>query len=143
MNTTLRCLILVLLFFLLFLVRGFSSDLFYDPLIVYFQNEYLYSAIPELDTVRLLMSMLFRYVINATISLGIIWFVFQRKDFVKFAGFFQGFAFVVLILLFMYLLRDEFESGYLLPFYVRRFIIHPLFLLLLLPAFYYQGLDRK
>jgi exosortase F-associated protein len=31
----------------------------------------------------------------------------------------------------------------LLPYYIRRFIIHPLFLLLLLPAFYYQNLSKN
>ena len=52
-------------------------------------------------------------------------------------------AFVILITVFVILIKNNFESGYLLPFYIRRFIIHPLFLLILLPAFYYQKLSNR
>ena len=135
--------IVVFLFFLLILVRAFSSKLFYDPLIVYFQNDYLYTTIPKINTWRLVVDMLFRYALNTLISLGIIWMLFQRKDYLKFAGFFCMVAFMVLITVFVFQLRGEFVSGYLFPFYVRRFIIHPLFLLILLPAFYYQKLSKR
>jgi exosortase F-associated protein len=69
--------------------------------------------------------------------------MFERKDYLTFSGFFLMLAFMILIIVFVLLLRDDFESGYLLPFYIRRFIIHPLFLLLLLPAFYYQKLSKR
>jgi exosortase F-associated protein len=128
---------------LLFVIRAFESDLFYDPLIVYFQNDYLYSKMPEVNTWKLVVDILFRYTLNSLITLGIVQLVFVRKRFVKFAGFFLMLAFMLLIAVFVFLVRNEFESGYLFPFYVRRFLIHPLFLLLLLPAFYYQKLNKK
>ncbi|MFK8059370.1 MAG: exosortase F system-associated protein [Polaribacter sp.] len=143
MNTYLKIFFTLGLFILLFLIRGFSRDLFYDPLIAYFQNDYLYTKIPNIDVWHLVVDMLFRYTLNSLVSLAIIWVLFQRKDYLKFSGLFFIFAFVVLIITFVFLLRDQFETGYLLPFYVRRFIIHPLFLLLLLPAFYYQKLSNK
>jgi exosortase F-associated protein len=62
---------------------------------------------------------------------------------VKFSVVFFILAFVILIIAFAFLIRGSLESGYLLPFYIRRFIIHPLFLLLLLPAFYYQQLSKE
>ncbi|MGB0892127.1 MAG: exosortase F system-associated membrane protein [Flavobacteriaceae bacterium] len=143
MNKLVRYILVGFLFLLLFVVRGFATDLFYDPLIEYFQNDYLYTIIPEINTWHLVVDLLFRYTINSLISLGIIWLLFKRKDYLKLSGFFLMVAFMVLIIVFVFLLKDKFESGYLLPFYIRRFIIHPLFLLLLLPAFYYQKLSNK
>jgi exosortase F-associated protein len=44
----------------------------------------------------------------------------------------------MMIVIFSLLLRTNFESGYLFPFYIRRFIVHPIFLLIFLPTFYYH-----
>lgn len=143
MNKYLKIILLLISFSLLFLVRGFAAELFYDPLIEYFQNEYLYTKMPTIDIWRLMIDLLFRYSLNSLITLAIIWLFFERKDYVKFTGFFLMTAFMVLIVIFILLLRDQFESGYLLPFYIRRFIIHPLFLLILLPPFYFQKLSNR
>jgi exosortase F-associated protein len=98
---------------------------------------------PQINIWHLIVDMLFRYVLNSLVSLGVIWVLFERKDYLKFTGFFLMLAFMILIIVFVILLKGQFESGYLLPFYVRRFIIHPIFLLLLLPAFYYQKLSNR
>ena len=143
MSKLVKYIVIAFLFLLLFVVRGFATQLFYDPLIVYFQNDYLHTSMPEINRWHLVVDLLFRYTLNALISLVIIKLIFKRKEYVKFAGFFFMTAFMILIVAFMLLLRDEFQSGYLLPFYIRRFIIHPLFLLLLLPTFYYQQLNKK
>lgn len=143
MNKYLKIVFLLIAFLFLFLIRGFSKELFYDPLIVYFKNDYLYGNIPEIDSLRLIKDMCFRYFLNSIISIAIIWLLFLRKDYVKFTVYFYAIAFVMLITTFAFLLKDQFESGYLLPFYIRRFIIHPLFLLILLPAFYFQKLSNK
>ncbi|ARV16388.1 exosortase F system-associated membrane protein [Polaribacter sp. SA4-12] len=143
MNKYIKIVLALILFSLLFVVRAFESQLFYDPLLEYFKNDYLYKYIYNIDVWRLTIDMLFRYTLNSLISLGLIWVLFERKDYLKFSGFFLMLAFMILIVVFVLLLRDDFESGYLLPFYVRRFIIHPLFLLLLLPAFYYQKLSNR
>lgn len=123
---------------LLFLIRAFETTLFYDPLIDYFQNDYLHQKIDDIDSWRLLVNLFCRYLLNSTISLGLIWVLFKRQDYVKFSGVFFVLAFVILIIAFLFLLKDNFQGGYLLLFYVRRFIIHPLFLLLLVPLFFYQ-----
>ena len=49
---------IVILILLLFLIRAFENDLFYDPLIVYFQNDYLYTSIPEIKLLRLFVDIL-------------------------------------------------------------------------------------
>jgi exosortase F-associated protein len=128
------------LFFLclLFLIRAFETTLFYDPLIDYFKNDYLHQKIDDIDSWRLLINLLYRYLLNSIISLGLIWILFKRKDYVKFSGVFFVLAFIILIPVFLFLLKDNFQRGYLLLFYVRRFIIQPLFLLLLVPLFFYQ-----
>jgi exosortase F-associated protein len=143
MKKILRILAIILLFSLLFLVRAFEADLFYDPLIIYFQNDYLYQQIPDIDSWRLIVNMLWRYILNSFISLGIIYLVFRKKNFVKFSAFFLMVAFMILIFFYGILLRTNFEDGYLFPFYIRRFIIHPVFLFLLLPAFYIQKKQKK
>ena len=143
MNTYIKVILLLILTLLLFLVRAFSADLFYDPLIEYFKNEYLYTRMPQINIWLLTIDMLYRYILNSVITLGFIWVLFERKDYIKFTGFFLMTAFIALIVVFVLLLRDQFESGYLLPFYIRRFIIHPLFLLILLPAFYFQKLSNR
>lgn len=143
MNSYIKVGLLSILVLLLFAIRSFEADLFYDPLIVYFQNDYLYTKMPEISVWHLVVDMLYRYVLNSLISIGIIWLIFERKDYIKFTGFFLMLASMVLIVVFVFLIRDQFESGYLLSFYIRRFIVHPLFLLLLLPAFYYQKLSNR
>ncbi len=143
MNKYIKIVLALVLFLLLFVVRSYESQLFYDPLLEYFKNDYLYKYIYDIDIWRLTVNLLYRYVLNSLISLSIIWVLFEKKSYIKFSGFFYMLAFMILIVVFVLLLRDDFESGYLLPFYIRRFIIHPLFLLLLLPAFYYQKLSNK
>ena len=143
MNKYIKIVLALVLFLLLFVVRSYESQLFYDPLLEYFKNDYLYKYIYDIDIWRLTVNLLYRYVLNSLISLSIIWVLFEKKSYIKFYGFFYMLAFMILIVVFVLLLRDDFESGYLLPFYIRRFIIHPLFLLLLLPAFYYQKLNNK
>lgn len=142
MKKALKYISLVILVALLFLIRAFENELFYDPLIEYFQNDYLYSTMPEVNIWKLVVDILFRYTLNSVITLAIIYIAFKKKSFVKFAAFFLMLAFVILLVVFMFLLKDEFKHGYLFPFYIRRFLIHPLFLLLLLPSFYYMKINR-
>jgi len=138
MKKTIRIIITVLLIVLLFLVRAFEEQLFYDPLNSYFQNDYLYKKIPSLDRWNLLLHLFYRYIINSLISLAIIHLVFRNKKIIKFSQLFFAISFLVLIVAFFFSLRNNLEGGYIFTFYIRRFLIQPLFLLILLPAFYYH-----
>jgi len=131
-------LIIVFLFFLLVLVRAFESDLFYDPLIAYFKEGFLHDAIPFFSGRKLLIHMSFRYFLNTVISLAIIYVAFGNYEFLKFSVKFYVIAFVFLAFAFFVILKGELRQGYLFAFYIRRFLIHPLFVLILLPAFYYK-----
>ena len=143
MKKALNIFAIFFLFLLLFLIRAFEESLFYDPLIVYFQNDYLYTSIPVIDKWHLIVDMLFRYTLNSLISLAIIYLIFRKKKIIKFSGFFLMTAFIILIIAFALATRNNLEDGYLLAFYIRRFIVHPMLLLILLPAFYYQSKFQK
>lgn len=125
------------------MIRAVAPNLFYDPFIEYFKNDYLHKLIPNFSGFKLLINLFFRYLLNSIISLAIIYLAFQNKAFLKFSVKFYVFAFIVLIITFMIILKGELKNGYLFAFYIRRFIIHPLFVLLLLPAFYYKQLTSK
>tara|TARA_R110002073_G_scaffold220418_1_gene380565 strand:- start:52916 stop:53353 length:438 start_codon:yes stop_codon:yes gene_type:complete len=138
MKKRIRIPIIVLLFLLLILVRAFGSELFYDPFIAYFKNDYLDQPIPDYNGLKLFFYMFLRYVLNAIISLAIIYFAFLKKGLVRFSIKFYMSAFLVLGSIYFLLLQFKMLDGYLFTFYVRRFLIHPVFVLILLPAFYYQ-----
>lgn len=135
--------LILLLFLALVLVRAFEQTLFYDPFILYFQDDFLHAPIPVFSGSKLLFSMTFRYALNTIISLAIIQVAFQNRDFTVFSIKFYVLAYLVLIPTFFIILKGELANGYLFAFYIRRFIIHPLFVLLLLPAFYYKHLNSN
>ncbi|MDN3642122.1 exosortase F system-associated protein [Lutimonas halocynthiae] len=143
MDKKLRIVIILALFFVLVLVRAFELQLFYDPFIEYFKYDYLYDPIPVFSGSKLLTSLIFRYGLNTVISLFIIYIAFENKGFVVFAVKFYMIAFVILSITFFIILKGELAHGYLFAFYIRRFLIHPLFVLLLLPAFYYKQLTTR
>lgn len=143
MDRIVRILIIMVLFLALVLVRAFQHELFYDPFIEYFRNGYLYDTIPVFSGSKLLLNLIFRYGLNTIISLAIIYVAFQNWDFLIFSIKFYFFAFILLVITFFIILKGELADGYLFAFYVRRFLIHPLFVLILLPAFYYKQLTVK
>ena len=130
--------LIVALFLTLIFMRSFAATAFYDPFVEYFKNDYLTSIFPEFDTPKLFVNLFFRYLLNTLISLLIIYLFFQKKQLIIFSVKFYIITFITLSLVYFLLLKTSFSSGYLLPFYVRRMLIHPIFLLILLPAFYYQ-----
>ena len=138
MKKRIRIPIIAGLFLLLILVRAFGTDIFYDPFIEYFRNDYLHKPIPDYHGFKLSLNILFRYALNTVISLAIIYVAFQKRGLVKFSIKFYIAAFVVMGILYFILLQFEMINGHLFTFYVRRFLIHPVFVLILLPAFYYQ-----
>lgn len=129
-----------LLFCLLALVRFFENELFYDPYLVFFQNDYLYLDSPRREVAKLVASTTFRYVINTVISLGILYLFFKDKSIVKFSVIVYVISYVILIALFLYFVLNPKQEDYYVFFNIRRFLIQPLILLLLLPAYYYQRL---
>ncbi|HLT54335.1 MAG TPA: exosortase F system-associated protein [Flavobacteriaceae bacterium] len=131
------------LIFILVLIRQFEDVLFYDPYLLFFQNDYLYIDSPRQETIKLVAFTSLRFMLNTLASLGIIYLVFRDKQIVRFSSLLYGVAYIVLIGLFLYFVLNPRQEDYYLFFNIRRFLIQPLLLLLFLPAFYYNKLVGK
>lgn len=128
----------ILLVLLLALIRSFEDSLFYDPFLHFFKGEFLHSEIPTLDHFKLFVGLSLRYLLNTAISLGILYVIFKQMDLIKFAGFLYALFFILLLVSFFTIVYFYSPDKSMMLFYVRRFIIQPVFLLLFLPGFYYQ-----
>lgn len=123
---------------LLALIRAFEDQLFYDPFLDYFKNDFANLPLPNFNPFQLFFGLLFRYTLNTVVSLGIIYVIFKEVQMVKFALVLYYFFFMILIISFFYIIFYIKESNNFVLFYVRRFLIQPIFVLLFVPAFYYQ-----
>jgi len=142
MNNTAKYILLFALFGMLVLIRVFENELFYDPYLTFFQNDYLYIDSPRREVLKLTAFTSLRYWLNTVISLGILYVVFKDKSIVKFSTIIYLFSFVVLILIYLYFVVNPKQEHYYLFFNMRRFLIQPIILLVLLPAFYYYKLKH-
>lgn len=127
---------------LLALVRGFESQLFYDPFLDYFKKDFNSLALPYFDVDQLFLGLLFRYAINMILSLAILYVIFKEIEMIQFSSILYGFFFFLLIISFFIVLTYASEYKEIL-FYIRRFLIQPIFLILFIPAFYYQKKGNK
>ena len=149
MSRVTKTILVAFLVGILVLIRGFEEALFYDPLTLFFKSVHSYDSLPQFETLKLLVNVAMRFLLNTAVSLGILWVLFQNKDFIKLSGLLYFILFVVLFVAFYYLLVSKsslagntyktIESdNYMSLFYVRRFLIQPILLLILIPAFYFQ-----
>ena len=128
----------VLLVFSLVLVRFYQEALFYDPFLAYFKGNFNQMPLPDFNPFQLTLSLLFRYGLNMLLSLGLIYVLFKDKMMIKFIFLLYFIAFLVLIISFFWVIHFYGSHNNFLLFYIRRFLIQPLFVLLFIPAFYYQ-----
>ena len=126
----------------LILVRAFEDNLFYDPFLSFFKTDYQNKPLPDLNCYLLFGNLLLRYALNTFFSLIIIRLLFNERNLMLFSGYLFIFLFVILVIVFFVLLHFSDQPDYLILFYIRRFLIQPLFLVLFIPAFYYQQLTR-
>lgn len=134
--------ILLVLTLLLIGIRACEEELFYDPFLIYFKGDYMSLEFPKFDSFQLFLNLTFRYFLNTITSLMIIHVLFLDFRFTKFISILYAFLFLVLIVSFFSILFffDK-ESNFVL-FYIRRFLIQPLLLLLFIPAFFYQKQNK-
>lgn len=122
----------------LILVRAFESKLFYDPFLKFFHGESQNKPLPDYDGFKLFLGLFFRYLINSLITISIIYLLFKEASIVKLTTVLLVVFFVVLITALFLILNFSLKPDYLVVFYIRRFLIQPLFLILFVPAFFYQ-----
>ncbi len=130
--------LLIFLLGLLVSIRAFENEWFYDPFINYFQSEFSHLNYPNYNELFLFANWVFRYFLNSILTLVIIYVIFQEIQMVKFSALLLT-VFLTFLLLGIFIILHYFdESQKMILFYVRRFLIQPLFLILFIPAFYYQ-----
>lgn len=120
------------------LVRFYENILFYDPFLDYFKSDFNNLPLPEFDTFKLILNLLFRYSLNMGISLGLIYVIFKDSMMIRFSVLLYSIAFVLLLITMFLVIHIYGSENNLLLFYVRRFLIQPIFVLLFIPGFYFQ-----
>lgn len=132
-------LVLVILFVLgLVLVRAFENELFYDPFLDFFKDDFQNQLLPSYESMPLFFGLLFRYTLNSLFTVLIIKTIFEQESIVKLTVFLLLIFFFVFVIAMFSILHFSKHPDYLSLFYIRRFLIQPLFLILFIPAFYYQ-----
>lgn len=139
MRTLIKILLIGILVVLLVLIRLYEYRFFYDPFMYFFEQAFQKGEMLDF-TNEMFLNVFLRFLFNTLISLAILWVAFQNFGIIKFAALLYFLFFLVLFPLFIYLMHHVSPDDYLAAFYVRRFLAHPLLILILLPAFYYYKL---
>lgn len=126
------------LFFLLGIVRVLEDKLFYDPFIQFYKRIHYIKEAPDFNLIKILAHTFLRYSINTLLSLAILFIAFRKKEVVRFSVIFYTTLFTILISMYVITVINFTEELHQILFYIRRFLIQPIFVLILLPAFYYQ-----
>jgi exosortase F-associated protein len=142
MRNPITYILLLVLFGLLVLIRVFENELFYDPYLLFFRSDYLQMDFPNREILKLTLFTTLRFVLNTVISLGIIYIFFRDISVVKFSTLIYMVAYLILLGFFLYFVIHPRQEDYYLFFNFRRFLIQPILLILLIPAFYYYKLKQ-
>lgn len=129
---------------LLIAIRKFENILFYDPLLYFFkQSEFNHLHIPSFDVIKLFLSLFFRFFLNSIISMIIIQLWFKNKKITIFSGYVFSIGFIIFAIPYLLSITTNFGLGYMPTFYIRRILIQPILLLLLIPAIYYYKFSKN
>ena len=128
---------------LLVLIRVFEDRLFYDPFLSYFKSEYSHLPLPPINFFKLFFSLGMRFYLNSVISLFLLYVLFKDTQIVKFSALLYMVLGSILMISFVFVLNFFGEDNKMTLFYIRRFLIQPIFILLFIPAFYYQKQTKK
>ena len=138
MKNRVKIVLIVILALGLILIRQFEDKLFYDPLLEFFKTDHSTQPLPEMELNKLYANISLRYLLNTILSLIILWVAFGSKSILKLSALLFTGLFFLFFIAFVLLINTSAAGDHMALFYVRRFLIQPLFLLLLLPAFYFH-----
>ena len=119
-------------------VRMVEDRLFYDPFLDYVHLANKDAVFPDFVWFKLVLNYLFRFLLNLILSAVVVHFIFRNKQWTVQAMVLMLIVFAITFPLYLYAISTKFEIGYLFSFYMRRFVIQPLILLLIIPMFYYR-----
>ena len=119
-------------------VRALEDHIFYDPFLNFFHEADRNMPFPDFEWGKLIVNYLCRFILNLFFSCVVIHFWFKNRKWTV-----QGAVLILIIFgitfpIYLYCIYTQFEIGYLFSFYMRRFVIQPLILLLIIPMFYYR-----
>ena len=138
LNNKIKVFVLFLLVLVLVSIRIFEESLFYDPYLDFFKTDFTNFPLPVVDKLSLFLGLFFRYSLNSIVSIAFIQIAFNDINFTKFASVLYGILFVILIIVFYVVLVFFADENKMELFYIRRFLIQPLFLLLFIPGYLIQ-----
>lgn len=119
-------------------VRFLEDKIFYDPFLEFFKGDYKVAKIPDFIWGKLIWSHIFRFLLNLIFSVIVVHFLFRNKTWTLQAILLIIIAFLLFLPIYLWCLYSKMEVGYLFTFSVRRFVIQPIILLLIIPIFYYR-----
>lgn len=119
-------------------VRMLEDRIFYDPFLDFFHETDKNIPFPDFVWGKLIISHFFRFTLNLLFSCVIIHFLFKNKQWTMQGALLITIIFVITFPIYLYCIHSRFEIGHLFSFYMRRFVIQPLILLLIVPLFYYR-----
>ncbi|HEX7868584.1 MAG TPA: exosortase F system-associated protein [Chryseobacterium sp.] len=135
----------ILSWFLVFLgicglmgVRMLEDQIFYDPFLNFFHEADKSQAFPAFEWGKLIGGHVLRFVLNLIFSCIIIHFMFKNKEWTIQGAVLITIIFAITFPIYLFCIYNKFDIGYLFSFYMRRFVIQPLILLLIIPLFYYR-----
>ena len=128
----------ILAIFGLISVRMLEGEIFYDPFLQYFHEADKHAVVPDFEWLKLIVNYIFRFILNLIFSAVAIYFIFKNKEWTVQAVVLMVIVFSITLPIYLYCIQTQFEIGYLFSFYMRRFVIQPLILLLIVPLFYYR-----
>lgn len=133
----------------LYLILG-ATGLFF----VYFFQDYLnfYSLLTEgtlrqlnyqlsfteVNTFGFVLNKAGRYLLNDLFSIAIIFGIFGKRKYVRFAFYLMTFGLLVLLPVYLVLYLSQPEGFSSMLSHLHRVVMNPLLMMLLIPAFYYQ-----
>lgn len=138
LNNKVQLFLAIILILFLIAIRAFENTLFYDPLLLFYKSEYANLPLPKINQIKFFLSLGFRFYLNSILSLALLYVLFKDFKIVKFATFLYIILGSILLISFVFVYHFFGEENKKTLFYIRRFIIQPLFLMLFIPAFYYQ-----
>lgn len=138
LNNKIRVFVFLLLVLVLASIRIYEESLFYDPFLDYFKADFSNLPLPIVEKFNLFLSLFFRYSLNSIVSIVFIQVAFKDFNFTKFASVLYVFLFIILTIAFFVVLVFYAEESKMELFYIRRFLIQPLFLLLFIPGYLIQ-----
>lgn len=137
-SSQLKLVWIFIIILLLVLVRVFEDVLFYDPFLSYYKKQFVNLSFPKVNLFQLSFGLTLRFFLNSLLSITLLWVVFKDRGMINFVVFLYLGLFFLLLLAFFFVYHFYAEDGKMALFYIRRFLIQPIFILLFLPGFYYQ-----